>query len=1668
MANKLACRHFAQGKCLYGKKCKYSHDPAAPTAPVINKPTGPPSASVRRSATHDAPEELLKKWRFSIPKDARKSRPLGDEKLADFIDRALELVESDSEIMQFAIQELATEQGLTRVRELVSRDLDQVDDQQLAAFWRKLLLPYFRILSHESVMQSMVVQVRLGTLLNDLYGINGDQGSMILRAAVRHLSANPDEAELAICFSVLASMLQGNSAAKVNTSLQATAEALVALLDLTTLTRSTERDLRTIQTLFKLGRSIPELRANVQKEKAGAIRPTFTVSQDLPGHLSEYGPRHDNDSDDIRDIQVLPTRGEIESERVEYLPREEPSQWHRPGLAGLVDRHFRLVREDTVGQLRDAAKFQLQCLQNPEEVLVSHQQGARTNVYHDVFLENVSFENQDGLLFVFRFNQPATLAKKTLRQREDWWTESRKLAGDSLICLLSSQGKAAFLVVHTPGFQPPGKTRSKPLNETYGLHQDPKTAYIVAKLTTTDPEAAADLLSSCAQWTGDRMCLVEFPGVLLPAFAPTLAALKHMAETLDVPFANLLVPGSDNVKQQPPAYSSRPGFQYDLSNLLPKGDRADAAGTGNREADVDATLARSILDEAQQKAAKHALNSALALIQGPPGTGKSFTGVKLIQTLLESKEAAKLGPIICVCYTNHALDQLLEHLVDAGVEQLIRIGSRSKSERLAAVNLRTVSQRYRFTKIEGHEFGKAKAHIEETGRLVNGLLSHLQDVLANPDKAIMSFLSTARPRIHAQLLTSEDEGGWRTVRGNGNNSVLAAWLQGGLQQPSIQDQQFDFDHIDIHEVPHGGRLILYQQWLSTITAEIYEDLQIQLESYNDDKDKIDSVRGDLDLRVLSNASVIGVTTTGLARSLKHLRKLPSKVLVVEEAGEVLEAHLLTAMLPSLEHAILIGDHQQLRPKVQNYELSVDNPASQIALDVSLFERLVQPRVAGSKGLDFVTLETQRRMHPSISRLIRGTLYPKLRDFETVNEYPAVVGMRHRLFWLDHDHKEDSKHDQLHSTSHTNRYEVEMIAALVRHLQRQGVYAANDIAVLTPYLGQLRELRRELQNFVDIILNDRDVDELAKDGEQSDEEEDLSWDRPPPVTIGNLAQAVRLATVDNFQGEEAKVVIVSLVRSNAQRKCGFLRTPNRINVLLSRAQHGMYIIGSSETSGHIPMWQQVLSMLQSEGNLGMSLELSCPRHPDTPLKVTEAADFTRVSPEAGCDLMCGQQLPCGHSCPSKCHADSLHNNVFCVKDCARPRKGCTHPCNLVCGEKCPDRCSELVQCDITLTCGHHLTEIPCWLFQDKSQIRCQEPVDRDVPGCGHAVTLPCSTSIDNEAFQCKAVCSSNLDCGHVCKKKCHTCSKRGANGEVVETDHGACKRACGRGFTTCGHSCTKECHAQEPCPPCSAPCEISCAHSRCAKRCNEPCTPCTEETCSSHCPHSRCQMPCGAPCDWVPCSRRCDKTLDCGHQCPSICGEQCPSWKFCQLCASDKIRDTQVDVILMETYAETDLDKTPCIFLPCGHIFSVETLDGLLEIAVHYAMDDTVEPSVPLSVKGELLPFSSERAKSCPNCRRSLRSVGRYGRIVRRSHLDECTKKFIAWSNQAYILLAERLQSQQAHLLDIPGETVITGNVVLKGTTGLSNAVRGTRGGRYKQILGLRTDIQVFANKVRSF
>jgi len=257
---------------------------------------------------------------------------------------------------------------------------------------------------------------------------------------------------------------------------------------------------------------------------------------------------------------------------------------------------------------------------------------------------------------------------------------------------------------------------------------------------------------------------------------------------------------------------------------------------------------------------------------------------------------------------------------------------------------------------------------------------------------------------------------------------------------------------------------------------------------------------------------------------------------------------------------------QLRPRVANFGLSSENTSEKITrnLDISMFERLCtggpsSPRANG-KHLLSTQLTVQRRMRPEIADLVRVPLYPELLDHDGVKNYSNVVGVYPPVYWIDHSNHEDQQGSfDKNETSRSNKFEVQMTIRLVLHLKKQGCYKRGDVAILTPYLGQLRKLRDELKTHVSVEMSDRDENELGnfeRGIERNDTVPVINLETKP------LTETVRLATVytavetcylpnqvDNFQGEEAKVIVISLVRSNPQRNVGFLKTVNRINVLL---------------------------------------------------------------------------------------------------------------------------------------------------------------------------------------------------------------------------------------------------------------------------------------------------------------------------------------------------------------------------------------------------------------------------------------------------------------------------------------------------------------------------------------
>ncbi|CAI5953182.1 unnamed protein product [Closterium sp. NIES-65] len=887
-----------------------------------------------------------------------------------------------------------------------------------------------------------------------------------------------------------------------------------------------------------------------------------------------------------------------------------------------------------------------------------------------------------------------------------------------------------------------------------------------------------------------------------------------------------------------------------------------------------------------------------------------------------------------------------------------------------------------------------------------------------------------------------------------------------------------------------------------------------------------------------------ITMASLKAKMQRLiTALGPRVIIVEEAAEVLEAHILTSLTPQTQHIILIGDHLQLRPKVEVYELSKDSHKG-FDLDVSLFERLalsrqipvytlatqrrMRPEIADlirytiypdlrdhpfvqgyvpslsplaspsglgedshkglalSKQIPMYTLAMQRRLRPEIADLIRYTIYPDLRDhpfvqgcvpypdilrmgisLHTWEWYPDVRGMAANLHFWDHNFPETGGDDLREGKSKSNAGEAAMVVALATYLLQQG-YTGGEVTILTPYVGQLLKLRQALSQVVNVRLGEGDAEvvEEAEEkaatregGTEGDEAGNglvagkgkglgLEFAAPKAVTA-NLKDAVRLATVDNFQGEESTVIIISLVRNNGDGKIGFLKSPNRTNVLLSRAKHGMYIIGNASTmraaTSKSVLWPRIMDMLESKGRVEKSIPLRCVNHPDTVTHIERAGEFKEKASEGGCSQMCGFRLtPCGHTCPRRCHGDDrAHANAFCPKECnrIRPLEECPHQhtCPKQCGEACGP-CLVTIRA-LTLPCGHQAFNVPCFKAQNPASIFCSFTVEVTMPLCGHKQTVKCgeaATRVANPKL-CTARCGVFLSdsCGHTCISPCGHCIVAPANTttnqgrglqhqlhqqqqqpqqqqqqqQQLEKTHKKCTQPCKRPHP-CAHLCPDPCHSGTPCKPCTRKCLVACQHSSCPQPCHRTCAPCAEP-CGWHCKHQGwCSLPCGAPCDRLPCEQRCEKKLKCGHQCPSLCSEKCPPKGFCTVegCGEEQKREMTVDLVTLETLGEIDPDESPVLVLPCGHAYTVETLDGHLGLNQVYqeAEDGSAGGSSAAGagagggVGGSagkwvaVRPFDDgglSALKGCPECRQPITGLRRYGRMVNKALLDESERKF---------------------------------------------------------------------------
>lgn len=438
--------------------------------------------------------------------------------------------------------------------------------------------------------------------------------------------------------------------------------------------------------------------------------------------------------------------------------------------------------------------------------------------------------------------------------------------------------------------------------------------------------------------------------------------------------------------------------------------------------------------------------------------------------------------ILVVCFTNHALDQFLEDLMDIGIPKgaMVRLGGKS-TYRTKPLMIREQNGD-KLDRTQWSQIDKLKENLELHEKRLRDTFQRFQaaNLKAIQLMQFLEFSSEKLPFFDAFTVPKDGEDGMTRVGKNGKamkpDYLLNRWIEGSNHAGTLQ-----------HVMPKGAAAVWKMtpesrkaaliRWQTAIIDELVNELRETGREFNLVQTKIDGVFGQRDANIIKTKRIVACTTNGAAKYSQAIQAASPGVVLVEEAGEILEAHILTSLGPDTEQLIMIGDHKQLRPKC-SYELSVEQ-GDGYDLNRSLFERLVL------KGFPHVTLTQQHRMRPEISSMIRHLTYPDLTDAPSTLKRANLRGFRDNLIFVNHSYPETELNigkevNEGKTSSKQNIFEALMIMKCVRYIAQQG-YGSDKLVVLTPYLGQLKLLRDQLFRQNDPILNDLDKFDLIRAG-----------------------------------------------------------------------------------------------------------------------------------------------------------------------------------------------------------------------------------------------------------------------------------------------------------------------------------------------------------------------------------------------------------------------------------------------------------------------------------------------------------------------------------------------------------------------------------------------------------
>ena len=284
--------------------------------------------------------------------------------------------------------------------------------------------------------------------------------------------------------------------------------------------------------------------------------------------------------------------------------------------------------------------------------------------------------------------------------------------------------------------------------------------------------------------------------------------------------------------------------------------------------------------------------------------------------------------------------------------------------------------------------------------------------------------------------------------------------------------------------------------------------------------------------LFNEARVVSCTLIGAAYRLMDRRRFST--LFIDEAAQAMEPACWAAILKA-DRVVMGGDHQQLPPTVKSLE----------AVKGGLAQTLMQ-KVAGLHPQCVNLLTVQYRMNEDIMSFSSQWFYHGRLQAANEAAHRQISPLDTPLTWIDTselsgtldtaDDRDEGAEARTRTGSISNSQEARLVIHTLRDyiemLSPQKIESERvDFGIITPYRGQARLIRRllKMQHY-----------------------------------FRKLRRHITVGTVDGFQGQERDVIVISLVRDNAEGNIGFLRDLRRMNVAITRARMKLIIVGNAST------------------------------------------------------------------------------------------------------------------------------------------------------------------------------------------------------------------------------------------------------------------------------------------------------------------------------------------------------------------------------------------------------------------------------------------------------------------------------------------------------------------------